>query len=294
MTNPFKFLRAATPYVRALRGKVFVVKVGGDLLTKPEVRRHIYDQLALLHNFGIHIVLIHGGGPQIEAECKRKGLEIEKVNGRRVTTDEVLETVKMVLPGSLQAGMLAEMRSLGLPAVGISGIAADLVVAAKRPPVSVTQGGNESEVDYGAVGDVTGINPEVLTHLIAGGFLPVVAPLGCDSSGAVFNINADTIAAEIAKAIGAEKLVFLLTARGILNEVSNPSSLIPELSMEGLDELEQRGVLKGGMLPKATATKLAISGGVTSVHLLSGTQTDALLQEIFTNEGSGTMVVKNV
>lgn len=294
MTNPFKFLRAATPYVRALRGKVFVVKVGGGLLTKPDVRKHIYDQLALLHNFGIHLVLVHGGGPQIEAQCATKGLEIEKVNGRRVTSAEVLETVMMVLPGSLQSLMLAEMRQMGLPAVGLSGISADLIVAQKRPPVNVTQNGNETEVDYGAVGDVMAINPEVLTHLISGGFLPVVAPLGCDNTGAVLNINADTVAAEIAKAIGAEKLVFLLSVRGILKEDSNPTTLISELSLKELGELEESGGLQGGMLPKAAATKTAITGGVASVHLISGVETDALLQEIFTNEGSGTMVVADV
>ncbi len=294
MTNPFKFLRAATPYVRALRGKVFVVKVGGELLAKPDARKHIYDQLALLHNFGIYIVLVHGGGPQIEAECESKGLEIEKVNGRRVTNGGVLETVMMVLPGSLQSLMLAEMRSMGLPAVGLSGIAADLIVAEKRPPVNVTQNGSEQQVDFGAVGDVVGINPRILTHLITGGFLPVVAPLGCDESGAVLNINADTVAAEIAKAIGAEKLVFMLSIRGIMKDVSNPTSLISELDINELVELENNGVLQGGMLPKAAATKTAIGGGVASVHLISGTETDALLQEIFTNEGSGTMVVKDV
>lgn len=289
MTNPYKFLRAATPYVKALRGKIFVVKLGGELLANPDVRLHIYDQLALLHNLGIQLVVVHGGGPQISAACERLGLSVETVNGRRVTDASVLEAVTMVLPGALQSRMLAELQSAGLPAVGLSGLDAGLIDARRRPATVM----NGESVDFGEVGDISQIRPVLLEQLIGNGFLPVIAPLGGNDGGEVLNINADTVAAALAGALNAEKLVYLLDVRGILADPADSSSLIEQLDLKQLAALAEDGTLTGGMLPKAAAAHRAIVGGVRSVHLVSGTQPDALLQEIFTNEGSGTMVVEH-
>jgi len=293
MSTPFKFLRVATPYVRALRGKVFVVKIGGDLLTDPDRRLHIFDQLGLLHGLGINHVVVHGGGPQITEECERRGLPVEIVNGRRITSPEVLDAAIKVLAGSLQAAMLADMRRLGLPAAGASGIAAGLITARRRAPVEVTVEGKPAKIDYGLVGDIETVDTSLLKYLVDGGIIPLVAPLGCTTDGCVLNINADTAAARIASAMGAEKLIFLTRLPGILRDLTKEATLVPELDLVGLEQLESEGVLGGGMLPKVAAIRTAIDGGVASVHIVSGLSPDALLKEIFTNEGSGTMVKAN-
>lgn len=291
MRNNFKLLRAAAPYVQAHRGKLFVVKVGGELLDDIATRTHILEQLALLHSFGIQIVLVHGGAVQIARACEQLGLPVEKINGRRVTSPAVLDAVSMVLAGSLQTSLLAGTRQLGLPAVGISGIGAGLISARRRGPLSQSVDGREVTVDFGEVGDISAVHPELLRTLCEGGFLPLVAPLGCSDDGAVLNINADTVAAALAEALGAQKLIFLMTPPGILVDVNDPQTLVSQLSLSDLAALQTDGTLSGGMLPKASAALSALRGGVPRVHFVSGSNTDALLQEIFTNEGSGTMVV---
>jgi acetylglutamate kinase len=287
----FKLLRAAAPYVATHRGKLFVVKAGGELLEPEAGRDHLVEQLGLLHSFGIRIVLVHGGGPQIASVCARLGLAEEKVNGRRITSPAVLEAVTLALPGALQTALLAAMHRQGLPAVGLSGLAAGLVQAARRGPVVQAFDGTPQTVDYGEVGDITAIDPGVVAHLSAGGYLPVVAPLGCTAGGEVLNINADTVAAALAVALGAQKLVFLMQPAGILGRRDDPASLLSELRLSQLAALEADGTLSAGMLPKAAAAAAALRGGVPRVHFVSGANPDALLQEIFTNEGSGTMVV---
>ena len=278
--HPFDALHSAAKYVRRFRNRPFVIKLGGEILDDPGLRRSVCAQLALLWSFSIPLVLVHGGGAGLDTLCQSLGLATTKVDGRRVTTPEVLDAAKMAFKGRIQMDLLADLNAAGLPAVGLSGQDAGLIRAHKRPVAAV---------DYGFVGDVDAVDPALLQHLLAGGFVPVVAPFSADAEGQVLNTNADTVAAEIAAALGVEKLFFILKVPGLLRDVHQPSSLIPLADLQTLDELGD--AIKGGMLPKLAAARRALKAGVTSVHLVSGTRTDAILAEVFTNEGSGTMLV---
>ena len=291
--NPYDALKQASQYVRLFRGKTFVVKVGGDVLIEPKVRKALCEQLALLWSFSIKVVVVHGGGAELDAVCASMNIPVEKVAGRRVTSPEVLDAAKMVFAGQVHMDLLADLQAAGVPAVGLTGLDAGLVKAHKRPPVSVIpDGATEPQlVDFGLVGDIDAVDPHVLSHLLEGGFLPVVAPLSGGTDGAIYNTNADTIAASLAAALGAEKLFFLLSVPGLLKDASKASSLIPHATLEELAGFEIKGVISGGMRPKVAAVKAALQGGVASAHLVSGLAPDALLAEIFTNEGSGTMIV---
>ncbi|WLT31434.1 acetylglutamate kinase [Geothrix sp. PMB-07] len=291
--NPYAALKEASQYVRLFRGKTFVVKVGGDVLSEAKIRKALCEQIALLWSFSIRVVLVHGGGSELDAVCEAMHIPIEKVAGRRVTSPEVLDAAKMVFAGQVHMDLLADLQASGVPAVGLTGLDAGLVKAHKRPPVPVVpDGATEPQlVDFGLVGDIDAIDPHVLSHLLEGGFVPVVAPLSGGEDGAIYNTNADTIAASLAGALGAEKLFFLLAVPGLLKDISKASSLIPHATLEELAGFEARGIISGGMRPKLAAVKAALSAGVPSAHLVSGLAPDALLAEIFTNEGSGTMLV---
>lgn len=289
----FHILRAATPYVNQFREKIFVVKVGGDLLGDPAHRAHLADQLTVLHQLGIRMVVVHGGGPQVDEACRRLGIPIVKVAGRRVTTPEVLDVAKMVFAGSMHLDLLSELRRQGTPCVGLTGIDAGLLEARRRPPVLTRPDGDEAqrEVDFGLVGDIDSVDASVLLHLVGGGYVPVIAPLSANDEGEVFNTNADTVAAAVAAAVGAEKLLFLVNVPGVLSDAGDATSLIPYLDLPELEGLVADGTLVGGMRPKARATGDALRGGVSAVHVISGLKPDALLSEVFTNQGSGTMIV---
>ena len=291
--NPYAALKQASQYVRLWRGKTFVVKVGGEIIAEPKLRKSLCEQLALLWSFSIRVVLVHGGGPELDAACKAMQIPIKKVAGRRVTTPEVLDAAKMVFAGQVHMDLLAELQAAGVPAVGLSGVDAGLIKAHKRLPVSVVpDGATEPQlVDFGLVGDIDSVDPRVLTHLLEGGFVPVVAPLSGGTDGAIYNTNADTIAASLASALAAEKIFFLLSVPGLLKDVNKSSSLIPHATLEELAVLEKEGVISGGMRPKLTAVRNALASGVASAHLVSGLAPDALLAEVFTNEGSGTMII---
>ena len=284
--DPFELLHSTAAYVRRFRNRTFVLKVGGALLEDRAVSRALCRQVSLLWSFSIRVVLVHGGGQALDALCEKLALPVEKVGGRRVTSPAVLEAAQMVLAGTEHTRLLADLRACGVPAVGLSGVDAGLLHATRRAPVATASG----PLDFGLVGDVESVNPAVIERLLEGGFLPVVAPLSGDDEGEVYNTNADTVAAELAVALKAEKLVFLLEAPGVLKDAARPESLIPHLTLAGLDALESEGSLKGGMAPKAGAIRRALGGGVAAAHLVGGLSADALLTEIFTNEGSGTMV----
>ena len=291
--NPYAALKEASLYVRLFRGKTFVVKVGGEVLAEPKIRKALCEQIALLWSFSIKVVVVHGGGAELDAVCASMNIPVEKVAGRRVTSPEVLDAAKMVFAGQVHLDLLAELQAAGVPAVGLTGLDAGLVKAHKRPPVAVVaDGASEPQlVDYGLVGDIDQVDPGVIQHLLEGGYVPVVAPLSGDDAGAIYNTNADTIAASLAAAVGAEKLFFLLSVPGLLKDVSRSSSLVPHATLDELAALEAQGIISGGMRPKAAAVKSALQGGVPSAHLVSGLAPDALLAEVFTNEGSGTMIV---
>jgi acetylglutamate kinase len=286
-THPFESLRGAAQYVRRFRNHPFVVKLGGEILDDPALRRSVCEQLALLWSLSIPLVIVHGGGAGLDKLCAGMGLATHKVAGRRVTSPEVLDAAKMAFKGLIQMDFIADLEAAGIPAVGLSGQDAGLVRGTRRPPVQV----DGETVDYGMVGDVAGVDPLLLQHLLKGGFVPVVAPFSATAEGQVLNTNADTVAAEVAAALGVEKLFFVLKVPGLLADPADPSSLVPLADLALLDDLAARGAIKDGMRPKLTAARKALDAGVASVHLVSGVRPDAILAEVFTNEGSGTMLV---
>lgn len=290
-------LKHALPYLRLFQGKTFVVKLSGEAIPapgagieSPAVSRldAFLEQVEIVHRLGIRIVLVHGGGPQTTSLASRLGLPTTQVDGRRVTDAPTLEAAVMATAGTVNTALLAACRRLGLAAIGVSGVDAGLVAAHRRPPVVSATG---QLVDYGFVGDIDAIEPKVLERLLDAGFVPVVAPLAADSAGTIFNVNADTIAAEVAAALGATKLLFALGVPGLLERADDPASLVSLTDLAGLAELERDGALSGGMLPKAKSIRRALEGGVPRVHLIPFAGRDALLAELFTNEGIGTMVV---
>jgi acetylglutamate kinase len=271
---------------------VFVIKAGGAVFSDDNATRALIEQVAILHQVGIKTVLVHGGGPQLDSVQSTLGLETRMVNGRRVTDEKSIDVAAMVLNGLINTRILAICRALGIEAIGLSGVDAGLIRAHKRPPVAAD--GSADTVDYGFVGDIDSVNTAVLDKLLENGLMPVVSPLSADSQGTLLNINADTVAAAIGAALSAEKLVLCTGAPGILESVEDPSSVISYTDIQGLNRLREAGSLKDGMLPKATAIENAIRGGVRRVHVITYKSSDSLLAEIFTNEGTGTLVVADL
>jgi len=283
-------LKGAAPYVRLYKGKVFVVKAGGAVFADAAGTRMLIEQIAILHPLGVRVVLVHGGGPQLDEMQRSLGIEPRMVRGRRVTDERSIDVTTMVLNGSINTRILAACRELGVDAIGVSGVDAGLVRARRRPPVQV----DGETVDYGFVGDVTSVDASVLLRQLDAGLMPVVSPLSSDDAGCVLNINADTVAARIGAALGAEKLILCTGAPGILEDLADPRSLVSYTDLDGLARLQSGGSFADGMLPKANAIEEAIRGGVRRVHVISYLVPDALLAEVFTNEGTGTLIVEDI
>jgi len=284
-------LKHAAPYIRLFKGKVFVIKVGGEVFADPVLTRALVEQVGILHQVGIRTVLIHGGGPQSTELAKALGLSTTFVEGRRVTDGDSLNVAMMVLNGQINTRILASCRDLQIPAVGISGVDAGLIRAHKRPPV---ERAGEAPLDYGFVGDIDAVDADILRKQLDNGLMPVISPLSCDESGTLLNINADTVAAAIAAELKAEKLILATGAPGILEDIDDPTSLISYIDRAALRKLKDKGKLADGMLPKAAAIEAAIANGVQRVHVISYKLPDSILLEVFTNEGTGTLVVDDI
>jgi len=285
-------LKGALRYVRAYRDHVFVVKLGGEVLSDPDVRDQVAGQLALLSSLSIRLVVVHGGGPQATALSRRLGQEPKLVAGRRVTDDAALEVAKMVYAGQLNVDLLAALREHKVQAVGLSGIDADLLTAHRRPPVSVVDDdGRTVQVDYGHVGDIDRVDPRVLVTLMEARFMPVIASLAGDEDGGVYNVNADTVAESLAVALRAQKLIFLTGAPGVLRDRNDPTTLVTFADPDDLAGLMASGALAGGMRSKAESCIRAATSGVERTHIIDGRAPDALLLEVFTGAGCGTMIV---
>lgn len=286
-------LREALPYIQRFQGQTFVVKLSGKVTENRDNLTSLAEELALLHQVGIHICVVHGGGKQLSELADKMGVVQTIIDGRRVTDDATLEMAKMIFAGKINTDILAALRHRAVEAVGLSGVDGNIVHAERRPPKEVLnrETGAREHVDFGNVGDVVEINARLLTVLLDHGYLPVISSLGADSDGAVFNINADTIAAEIAVQLKAEKLILLSDVDGLYLNASDPSTKLSRLTASEAEDLIKTGAATGGMIPKLQSIAELLSRGVHSAHIISGNNRNALLSEIFTDSGTGTMIV---
>jgi len=272
----------ALPYIRKFAGKTVVVKYGGNALagtSEHDALTLFAEDIVLMRLVGMRPIVVHGGGPQISDLMRRLGKTTEFVDGLRVTDAETVEIARMVLKGQVNPQLVAAINVHGKYAVGISGVDAGLIRATAR------------DARLGFVGDVTEINPDVIHGLIDDEFIPVIATIGSDETGQAYNINADTVAGAIAEAIGAEKLVYLTDIEGLRRKVSDPASLIRQVTADELDQLVADGTIAGGMIPKVASCTSAVRNGVHRAHILDGRIAHVLLLEIFTDAGIGTMVM---
>lgn len=286
-------LREALPYIQRFQGQTFVVKLSGKVTESHENLTSLAEELALLHQVGIRISVIHGGGKQLSDLASKLGVEQTIIEGRRVTDDATLEMAKMIFAGKINTDILAALRQRGIEAVGLSGVDGNIVHATRRPPKEILnrQTGVRDKIDFGYVGDVVQINSRLLTVLLDHGYLPVISSLGADDEGSVFNINADTIAAEIAVQLKAEKLILLSDVDGIYLKPGDAQTKLSRLTAAEADELITSGAATGGMIPKLQSITTLLRRGVHSAHIISGTNRNALLSEVFTDKGTGTMIV---
>jgi acetylglutamate kinase len=286
-------LREALPYIQRFQGQTFVVKLSGKATEDRDNLSSLAEELALLHQVGIRICVVHGGGKQLSELASRMGIEQTIIEGRRVTDDATLEMAKMIFAGKINTDILSALRNRGIEAVGLSGVDGNIVHAERRPPKVILnrETGERSQVDFGHVGDVVKINSRLLTVLLDQGYLPVISSLGADAEGTVFNINADTIAGEIAAQLKAEKLILLSDVDGIYLRAGEPDTKLSRLTADEAEAMIKSGAATGGMIPKLQSITTLLRRGVHSAHILSGITRNALLTEIFTDSGTGTMIV---
>lgn len=286
-------LREALPYIQRFKGKSFVVKLSGKVTEDHDRLISLAEELALMHQVGIRICVVHGGGKQLSELAALMGVEQTIIEGRRVTDDATLEMAKMIFAGKINTDILAALRHRGVEAVGLSGVDGNIVHAERRPPKAIMnrQTGASEQVDFGHVGDILQIDSRLLTVLLDQGYLPVISSLGADADGKVFNINADTVATEIAIHLQAEKLVLLSDIEGIYLEEGKPETKLSRLTADEAEDLIKQGTATGGMIPKLQNIVELLRRGVKSAHIINGTTRNALLAEVFTDKGTGTMIV---
>ena len=285
-------LREALPYIQRFKNNVFVVKLSGKVTEDQDQLNSLAEEMTLCQQVGIHIAVVHGGGKQLTTIAERLGISQRIVNGRRVTDAETLEVAKMVFAGQINTDIVSALRRSGAETVGLSGLDGNIIHARRREIQRVLnqETGEVETIDYGHVGDIVEINARLLKLLLDNGYIPVISSLGADEQGNVYNINADTIAAEIAVRLQAEKLILLTDVDGILRDRDDPSSRISRVTVEEAERLVRERIVSSGMLPKIAAIAHLIRRGVRSAHIINGSKRNALLHEVFTDEGAGTMV----
>jgi acetylglutamate kinase len=282
-------LKRAVPYIRLYKNKVFVLKIGGSVLKKPEVLDSVTEDITVLAQLGVSVVVVHGGGPQATELSRQLGHEPTMIAGRRVTGDKDIEIVKMAFAGKVNLDLTAALEEWGTRAIGLSGTDASFMRARRRAPS--TPPGSDQQVDWGHVGDIEQVDPSVLYHLLGGGYLPVICSLCTDGQGNVLNVNADNVATAVAVALHAEKLIFLSDTNGLLDDPADPDSTMSFVTPAEIEARKKSGAISGGMLPKIDACLAAVRGGVRRTHIIPGLRPMALLTEVFTNEGCGTMIL---
>lgn len=282
LLNKAATLMEALPWIKHAWGRTVVIKYGGSAMTDPALRDQVAADIVLMKLVGVNPVVVHGGGPEITSFMERLGMPVEFYDGMRVTSDEAMEIVKMVLVGKVNKELVAAINAHGRLALGISGEDGNLVQATAKNP------------RLGRVGSVVGIDTTVLDNLIEDGFIPIVATVAAGDDGGSFNVNADLVAGELATALGADKVIFLTDVDGLYRDFSDKESLISALSPTEAEEMIAFDTLEGGMVPKVAACVQALRGGVRRAHILNGTIQHALLLELYTEEGIGTMIADDL
>ena len=275
----------ALPYIQELQDKTIVVKYGGNAMLNEEIKKAVIEDVILMACVGIRTVLVHGGGPEIEAMLKKTGKESRFINGLRYTDEETMDIVQMVLCGKVNKEITALIEKTGGSAIGLCGIDGGLLKARRM----------KAESDLGLVGEIEYVDVPVLNSILQSGFIPVVSSVAYglgEDEGRALNINADIAAANIAAALGAEKLVLMTDVRGILRDIRDEASLIKSATLDELDALKKEGILSKGMIPKADCCSMALKGSVKKAHIIDGRLPHALLIEFFTDEGIGTMITR--
>ncbi len=288
-----KTLMEALPYLRDFKDKTIVVKYGGNAMLNDELKNKVLQDIVFLQCAGMRPVVVHGGGPEITRQLMQAGKKSEFVSGLRVTDAESVGIAEMALVGKINTDLVARLNTLGGKAVGLNGKDAKLITA-KKHLADVYENGEVNLVDIGYVGNVEKINTELINVLLDNGFIPVIAPTGVGEAGETYNINADSVAGEIAGALKAEKLLVLTDVKGIYSDYRDESSFISTLSFEKAQELIIRGKIDGGMIPKVRACVTALSGGAKKTHIIDGRAEHTILMEIFSDKGVGTEVVKEI
>jgi acetylglutamate kinase len=281
-----EILIEALPYIRNFFGKTFVIKYGGAAQVKDELKDSFAKDVVMLNFIGIRTAIVHGGGPRISAMMEKMGKKPEFIQGQRVTDKETMDIVEMVLGGLVNKEIVSLINSHGGRAVGLSGKDGGLIRAVKKVLSKTAETGADEIIDMGLVGEVTGVDPHIITSLEKEGFIPVISPVGAGPNGETLNINADFVAASVASAIRAEKLILLTDVPGIMDN----DKIISTMRKVHIKKLTGKGIISGGMLPKVQACLKAIEGGVSKTHIIDGRVPHCLLLEIFTKEGIGTEI----
>jgi len=282
-------LRLALPWLKLYRGATFVVKLGGSALDEGAAVQPLVEQLAMLHLLGMRLVVVHGGGAAIGRAAAAKGIPTRKVGGRRITDAAMRDVVVEVLEGTVRQTLLDGFAAAGVEAVGMSG--SDGVLTARRRGSTVVDG---ERINWGFVGDIVSVDPTPIEARLDAGAVVCMSPLSADVDGQPLNTNADVAAAAVAVALKARKLLMVSDVPGLLSDPADPASLVVMTDLDGLDRLQARGALSGGMLPKVDCIRQALRGGVPRAHVVAHTVADAVLREVFTNEGAGTLVVPDM
>ena len=275
-----EILTQAVPYIKEYTGKYVVAKYGGNAMTDPQLKKSVMQDILLLQLVGVKVILVHGGGPEISAMLKKLSIESHFENGLRVTDDDTMEVVQMVLAGKVNKSLAADLSALGGRAVGLCGIDGGLIKVHQK---------NEK---LGHVGEIDEINTKILDDLLDGGFIPVISSIGIDDDGNPYNINADTATAKIAAALHAESMVVMSNINGVLRDKDDENSLISQMSLADAEELKKSGIIAGGMIPKVDCCTNAVKEGVKKVFIINGEIPHAILIELLTDEGLGTMFTK--
>jgi acetylglutamate kinase len=282
----------ALPYIRDFYGSVMIIKVGGHAMVNSQIMSDIVQDIVLLRFVGIHPIIVHGGGPEITEKMERMGKKPEFVGGLRITDDETLEIARMVLVGNINTEIVSLIGGHGGKGIGLSGKDGKLIIAKKKPFQKVIIENIEHEVDLGWVGDTEVINTEILNIVTREGYIPVISPIAMDVNCRALNLNADTVAGDIAAALGAKKLILMTDVPGVLKDPKDRSSRISRVNLEDVEHLIREGVISGGMIPKMRGAATAVKSGVENVHIIDGSVSHSVLLELFTDSGIGTMVCK--